>query len=410
MTHLDCDILVVGGGLPGLLLARQLGLKSGAKPWRVIVLDGLPAPKPEAVPPWGLRVFAIAPAVEAGLRAAGAWEQLPAGRVGYYRRMHVWQQASTADGAGSLDFDAADLGATHLGAIVEHDLLRAVLWELVGGTPGVETCTGELAAVPPVASDGHWLLQLADGRRVTARLVVGADGGASQVRSLLGAEGPGWTYGQQAIVAHVASERPHAATAWQCFRTDGPVALLPLADGRSSIVWSVPDARADALLALPDEDFAAELTAATDGVLGALSLTTPRRAFPLAARHTPHYTGARFALVGDAAHQVHPLAGQGVNLGLHDALALAARLAEHRVTVPQADPGDRRVLRRYERERKGDNLATLATIDGLHRLFAASGATVARAAGLGLGLVDRAPVLKRWLARRAMGAADRARS
>ncbi|MBL8226773.1 MAG: FAD-dependent monooxygenase [Chromatiales bacterium] len=410
MTHLDCDILVVGGGLPGLLLARQLGLKSGAKPWRVIVLDGLPAPKPEAVPPWGLRVFAIAPAVEAGLRAAGAWEQLPAGRVGYYRRMHVWQQASTADGAGSLDFDAADLGATHLGAIVEHDLLRAVLWELVGGTPGVETCTGELAAVPPVASDGHWLLQLADGRRVTARLVVGADGGASQVRSLLGAEGPGWTYGQQAIVAHVASERPHAATAWQCFRTDGPVALLPLADGHSSIVWSVPDARADALLALPDEDFAAELTAATDGVLGALSLTTPRRAFPLAARHTPHYTGARFALVGDAAHQVHPLAGQGVNLGLHDALALAARLAEHRVTVPQADPGDRRVLRRYERERKGDNLATLATIDGLHRLFAASGATVARAAGLGLGLVDRAPVLKRWLARRAMGAADRARS
>jgi ubiquinone biosynthesis UbiH/UbiF/VisC/COQ6 family hydroxylase len=410
VTHLDCDILVVGGGLPGLLLARQLGLKSGAKPWRVIVLDGLPAPKPEAVPPWGLRVFAIAPAVEAGLRAAGAWEQLPAGRVGYYRRMHVWQQASTADGAGSLDFDAADLGATHLGAIVEHDLLRAVLWELVGGTPGVETCTGELAAVPPVASDGHWLLQLADGRRVTARLVVGADGGASQVRSLLGAEGPGWTYGQQAIVAHVASERPHAATAWQCFRTDGPVALLPLADGHSSIVWSVPDARADALLALPDEDFAAELTAATDGVLGALSLTTPRRAFPLAARHTPHYTGARFALVGDAAHQVHPLAGQGVNLGLHDALALAARLAEHRVTVPQADPGDRRVLRRYERERKGDNLATLATIDGLHRLFAASGATVARAAGLGLGLVDRAPVLKRWLARRAMGAADRARS
>jgi ubiquinone biosynthesis UbiH/UbiF/VisC/COQ6 family hydroxylase len=409
VTHLDCDILVVGGGLPGLLLARQLGLKSGAKPWRVIVLDGLPAPKPEAVPPWGLRVFAIAPAVEAGLRAAGAWEQLPAGRVGYYRRMHVWQQASTADGAGSLDFDAADLGATHLGAIVEHDLLRAVLWELVGGTPGVETCTGELAAVPPVASDGHWLLQLADGRRVTARLVVGADGGASQVRSLLGAEGPGWTYGQQAIVAHVASERPHAATAWQCFRTDGPVALLPLADGHSSIVWSVPDARADALLALPDEDFAAELTAATDGVLGALSLTTPRRAFPLAARHTPHYTGARFALVGDAAHQVHPLAGQGVNLGLHDALALAARLAEHRVTVPQADPGDRRVLRRYERERKGDNLATLATIDGLHRLFAASGATVARAAGLGLGLVDRAPVLKRWLARRAMGAADSAR-
>lgn len=408
MTALDCDILVVGGGLPGLLLARQLGLASGPRPWRVIVLDGLPAPKPAAVAPWGLRVFAIAPAVEAGLRAAGAWDRLPAGRVGYYRRMHVWQQSSPPDGAGSLDFDAADLGATHLGAIVEHDLLRAVLWELAVATPGVETCAGELAAVAPVAADGHWQLQLADGRRVTARLVVGADGGGSQVRSLLGAAGPAWSYsyGQQAIVAHVASGRPHAATAWQCFRTDGPVALLPLADGRSSIVWSVPDARAKGLLALPDDAFAAELTAATDGVLGALTLTTPRRAFPLVARHAAQYTGARFALVGDAAHQVHPLAGQGVNLGLHDALALAARLAEHRVTVPQADPGDRRPLRRYERERKGHNLATLAMIDGLHRVFAASGATVARAAGLGLGLVDRAPVLKRWLARRAMGVAD----
>lgn len=406
MTGLACDVLVVGGGLPGLLLARELGRVAGARPWRTIVLDALPPPA--AVPPWGLRVFAIAPAVEAGLRAAGAWERLPAGRVSCYTRMHVWQQASSPDGAGSLDFAAADLGTTHLGAIVEHDLLRAVLWELAAATPGVETCTGELAAVPPVAGAGHWLLQLADGRQVTARLVVGADGGDSQARSLLGAAAPARAYGQQAIVAHVASERPHGTTAWQCFCTTGPVALLPLADGRSSIVWSVPDARADALLALPDAAFAAELTAATDGVLGALALTTPRRAFPLAARHAPHYTAHRFALVGDAAHQIHPLAGQGVNLGLHDAMALGAQLAGHHASVPLADPGDRRVLRRYERERKGDNLATLATIDGLHRLFAASGAGVARAAGLGLGLVDRAPVLKRWLARRAMGDARRA--
>jgi ubiquinone biosynthesis UbiH/UbiF/VisC/COQ6 family hydroxylase len=404
VTDLSCDILVVGGGLPGLLLARRLGSACTRRPWRVVVLDGLPPPPAAAVSPWGLRVFAIAPAVEGGLREAGAWDRLPPDRIGYYRRMHVWQEASPPDGAGSLGFDAADLGAPHLGAIVEHDLLRAVLWALVEATPGVETCIGELAAVSPVAGAGHWSLQLVDGRRVTARLVVGADGGGSQVRALFGADGPAWTYGQQAIVAHVASERPHAATAWQCFRADGPVALLPLADGRSSIVWSVPDPRAAELLALPDDAFAAELTSATDGVLGRLALTTPRRAFPLAARHTPHYTGARFALVGDAAHQVHPLAGQGVNLGLHDALVLADRLTEHRAAVPQADPGDRRVLRRYERQRKGDNLATLATIDGLHRLFAAAGASIARAAGLGLGLVDQAPPLKRWLARRAMGA------
>jgi ubiquinone biosynthesis UbiH/UbiF/VisC/COQ6 family hydroxylase len=405
---MDCDILVVGGGLPGLTLARRLAQLSGPRPWRVIVLEGLPPGPMAMTAPIGLRVFAIAPAVEALLRAAGAWQQLPPGRVGYYQRMQVWQEASAPDGAGSLAFDAAMLGSTHLGAIVEHDALRSVLWELAGGSPGVDLCAGELADAAPAHVDGHIVLQLADGRSVAARLVVGADGGASRVRELMGATaGRSWTYGQQAIVAHVACARPHGATAWQCFRSTGPVALLPLADGRASIVWSVPDEQAQLLLAMSAESFASVLTEATAGVLGALSLTTPRRAFPLAARHTHQYTGARFALIGDAAHQVHPLAGQGVNLGLQDAAVLAGLLAVHRNATPRADPGDHTVLRRYARARKGDNLATLATIDGLHRLFTAAGATVARVGGLGLGLVDRAPLLKGWLARQAMGHAPR---
>jgi ubiquinone biosynthesis UbiH/UbiF/VisC/COQ6 family hydroxylase len=404
VSRLDCDILIVGGGLPGLLLACRLALLAGRRPWRVIVLEGSP---PEPVPPaapMGLRVFAIAPAAEASLRSVGAWQRLPPDRVGYYERMQVWQEASAPGGAGSLGFDAATLGATHLGAIVEHDVLRHALWDLAGASPGVELCVGELADAPATDAAGRVVLQLADGRPIGARLVVGADGGASRVRDLLGAHGGrAWSYGQRAIVAHVSSERPHAATAWQCFRADGPVALLPLADGRSSIVWSVPDARATALLALPSAAFATELTVATAGVLGELSLTTPRLHFPLAARHTGQYTGARFALVGDAAHQVHPLAGQGVNLGLKDAATLAGLLAAQRAETPYADPGDRAVLRRYERERKGENLATLATIDGLHRLFTAAGAVAARAGGLGLGVVDRSVLLKRWLARQAMG-------
>jgi ubiquinone biosynthesis UbiH/UbiF/VisC/COQ6 family hydroxylase len=200
----------------------------------------------------------------------------------------------------------------------------------------------------------------------------------------------------------VSSERPHGATAWQRFLAGGPLALLPLADGRSSIVWSCPEEQAGFLASVDEDDFNRELTAASAGVLGELRLTTPRLSFPLAGGHVSRYTGLRYALIGDAAHRVHPLAGQGVNLGFADAAALAETLARH-LAAPHADAGDPLALRRFERWRKSANLSTLAAMEALHRLFTSRVPGVARAAGLGLGAVDRLAPLKSSLAAFATG-------
>jgi ubiquinone biosynthesis UbiH/UbiF/VisC/COQ6 family hydroxylase len=246
-------------------------------------------------------------------------------------------------------------------------------------------------------------VQLADGSELRASLLVGADGAESWVREALRLQSTSREYGQLAVIGHVSSARPHERTAWQCFTRSGPVALLPLADGRSSVVWSCFEAEAREIVALGDDEFGARLTAATGHVLGALRATTPRLAVPLAARHTHRYTGSRFALIGDAAHQIHPLAGQGINLGLLDAAGLAGNVAAHLLQTRCADPGDTRVLRRYERERKGANLLTMAAMEGLHRLFTSDSAALVGMATAGLGAIDRLPLVKRFLADRAAG-------
>jgi 2-octaprenylphenol hydroxylase len=209
-------------------------------------------------------------------------------------------------------------------------------------------------------------------------------------------------YGQQAIVAHVASERPHGHSAWQRFLKEGPLALLPLCDGRCSIVWSCSDTRARDLAAAEEPEFNRAVTEASAGVLGELRLTTRRLSFALAAGHASRYTGMRFALIGDAAHRVHPLAGQGVNLGFLDAATLAEVVADH-LSAKSADPGDPVALRRFERWRKGANLVTLAAMDTLHKLFTTRIVGVSRAAGAGLTLVDRVRPVKHLLAGHAMG-------
>jgi ubiquinone biosynthesis UbiH/UbiF/VisC/COQ6 family hydroxylase len=252
-------------------------------------------------------------------------------------------------------------------------------------------------------------VRLADGTDLRARLLVGADGADSWVRAQLGLPTTSRDYRQLAVVGHVSSECPHERTAWQCFTPGGPVALLPLADGRSSIVWSCFEAEARELVGLTDDEFGARLTAATGRVLGNLRATTPRLALPLVARHTHRYTGARFALVGDAAHQIHPLAGQGINLGLLDVAALAEILASHMLGTRLADPGDALVLRRYERGRKGANLLTMAAMEGLHRVFTSDSAALTRLAAAGLGAVDRLPAVKRLLMAQAAGPPDVAR-
>lgn len=405
-TRSDYDILIVGGGVAGLACACLLRhlLRDRRVPLRIGVLEAQ-APRPlAAAADTGLRVFAIAPAGRVILTASGAWQTLPAGRAAPFERMRVWQSDSTPFGAGSIGFDAAESGAAALGYIVEHDWLRLGLWSALASPAAVPVALLTSSAPAALAMESDAMdVQLNDGTHLRARLLVGADGGDSWVRSQLRLQSTDRPYGQSAVVAHVESDRPHERTAWQCFTPGGPVALLPLADGRSSVVWSCFEPQASELAALSGDDFSARLTAATGGVLGRLRVTTPRLTLPLAARHTHRYTGERFALIGDAAHQIHPLAGQGINLGLQDAAALAGTLATHMLGTHLADPGDALVLRRYERRRKGANLLTMAAMEGLHRVFTSDSPTLTRLATAGLGAVDRLPSIKRLLTEQAAG-------
>jgi 2-octaprenylphenol hydroxylase len=230
---------------------------------------------------------------------------------------------------------------------------------------------------------------------------VGADGRDSRVRTFAGIGVHGWAYDQQAIVATVRTAGPHEDTAWQRFLPGGPLAFLPLWDGRSSIVWSAPAAQTEALMALDEAAFAQELTIAIDGRLGEVLDVGPRGAFPLGLMQVDAYVAPRIALVGDAAHTIHPLAGQGVNLGLLDAAALAEVVGA--AASQGRDPGGLSTLRRYERWRKGHNLAMALAMDGLKRLFGVNWTPVRLARSLGLNLTDRAALLKRLFMRQAMG-------
>jgi 2-octaprenylphenol hydroxylase len=248
------------------------------------------------------------------------------------------------------------------------------------------------------------VVALGDGRTLSASLVVGSDGAASLSRKLAGIETAGWNYDQRAFVTHVRTEHPHARTAWQRFLADGPIAFLPLADGRSSIVWTTRPEHAERLASCSPEEAAQEIENALDGALGKVEVAAPRVHFPLRLTHARQYCKERFALVGDAAHSIHPLAGQGVNLGFLDCAALVEVLA--RELEHAGDPAalaELRVLRRYERWRKSENLIALGLVDGLNRLFSTSDGTLSWMRRTGLGAVDRSALAKRFFMGRAMG-------
>lgn len=391
-------VLIVGGGPVGLGVAALLMSNPQAERWTVRLLEPNPAPD------WSdadvdLRVYALSRASQHVLESAGAWSGIAARRASPYRRMHVWEGEYSAS-VGALAFDSAELGEPDLGHIVEDRLIRHCLVETLSARANVELAFGTELADVRVTADGVEVTTR-DGREMTADVLLAADGGASKVRGLLELPVISVPYGQEAVVAHVGTEQPHAETAWQRFLRTGPIALLPLEDGRSSIVWSTSSDRAQALLRLGDDDFMAEVAAATDHVLGAITSASARVSFPLRAVHARQYCAQRVALIGDAAHTVHPLAGQGMNLGLLDAAVLAEVLqdAVHR----GEDPGDLRVLRRYERRQKGRNLRTVLAMDVLHRLFTRAGPMLAPARVCGLTLVDSLPFVKHAFVREALG-------
>jgi 2-octaprenylphenol hydroxylase len=398
----DFDVVVVGGGSVGATFAALLPTVAGIEARRIGLLEReLRSPLRPAPPPaeTGLRVSAISRASERILGVAGAWPAVLASSPCPYERMHVWPSDAGPHSAAALRFEAAALHEPNLGHIVENRALQDAALEAFRASGGqclaaqVTALEFEPRTIRVHGDDGSW----------RARLVVGADGGRSAVRALAGFDARIEDYAQLGVVARVRPERSHEFTAWQRFLGHGTLALLPLASGECSIVWSLPRAEAERLLAAPAKQFEQELTDASAAVLGQLNLTSGRVAPPLRRLLAPRYAIERVVLIGDAAHVVHPLAGQGVNLGLLDAAALAETLGAAR--AEGEDPGALRVLRRYERWRKGENEAMSATFDAFNAFFATGQGAVARLAQRGLGWVDRIEVVKRFFLERALGTA-----
>lgn len=353
-------ITIVGAGMTGLGLAALL---ANDRRIRLRVVDAGPAPT--TTDDVGLRVSALSPGSVAMLRDAGAWQRIASRRICTYDRMRVWDAGSPPEGPETLRFDADEFALPELGTIVENELVRFALFEGLLSTDAV------LEFDTPIES----LARTADGFRLVmetgaldTNLLVGADGGRSPVREAMEADDGRQPYGQTALVTHVRTRLPHGNTARQRFLPTGPLGMLPLSDGRVSIVWSTHPDAAESLLALDDDALGQALTEASDAVLGEMSIAGPRGAFPLASAHAERYVDAGVALIGDAAHTVHPLAGQGVNLGFADAAELAAVLL---AALDAGEyPADRPVLRRYERARRGANDAMIRLLSGLNRLFA----------------------------------------
>ena len=383
------DVLIAGAGLVGVALASALARLR----LKVVLLDGAgprPVPEPDS---WDTRVYAISPGSAAFLASLGAWQALECDRIEAIETMRI-----TGDAGATLEFSAYELGERALAWIVEERSLHAAL------LPQIHTSFLDFVAGARFASlawsTDEGTLALADGRRYSARLIVGADGVHSWVRHAAGVDAAPRSYGQQGVVANFECELAHHGCARQWFREDGSVlAWLPLPGRRISIVWSAPDALAAELLALAPEAFALRVADAGGSALGTLSLITAPAAFPLSSMRLATPIANRMALVGDAAHGIHPLAGQGVNLGFGDARVLAEVLAER---GPVADAGAPILLERYARRRAEPILAMHAVTDGLVRLFRPHGGLVGRIRNAGLSAVDRLPIVKRALAQPAL--------
>ena len=393
MKKSEVDVAIVGAGPVGCVLA--LGLARGGI--RTALIEAR-APRPWASETMDLRVYALSRASQNTLHRLGAWDRIERTRACPYTAMQVWE----ADGKSRVEFKAEDVDELNLGHIVEGALVVDALVERVRATPDIAWhCPAALQKLD--ITDDAAELSLEDGTRISAKLVVGADGARSRVREWAGIHARESSYEQNAVVAHLKPEQDHGHIARQVFHSTGPLALLPLSDGRVSIVWSTRPDHAEELLAMNEQDFGAAVTEASERALGPLALASERASFPLRRLHANNYVAPRVALAGDAAHVVHPLAGQGMNLGLLDAAALSEVILDAR--RGNSDVDDYLVLRRYERWRHAENLAMQSAFGGFNQLFGVEGPGARSVRGFGMQLFNQFGPAKRLAIRIALGLA-----
>lgn len=388
--HPHYDVLIIGGGMVGATLACALA----EQPLQVGLIDPAPQAPGVADGRFDLRVSAITRASQRMFMALGVWEAMTARRVSPFREMHVWE------GRQALHFDSAELSEPYLGHIIENSVITASLYELLTQQANLRLSMGQ--SCRHLERDGDaWRVQLADGTHLSASLLVGADGSRSWLRQQLQIAVRGWDYDQAALVTYVKTQMPHQETAWQRFLPRGPLAFLPLTEGYSSIVWSTAPEHAAQLCTMDAAQFAQELENAFESRLGAIIETGPRATFPLRFLMADHYIQDGVALVGDAAHTIHPLAGQGVNLGLLDAAALAEVIAEAKRA--RRDIASLQSLRRYERWRKAENMSMLVMVDQLQRLYGLQQPAWRWLRDTGMGLINALAPVKQELIEHAMG-------
>ncbi|MCL1045430.1 FAD-dependent monooxygenase [Shewanella electrodiphila] len=385
------DVAIVGGGMVGL--ATAIGLAEANL--NVVVID---AGQTEAVSGEPrLRVSAINKASERLLTNLGAWQYIDQARTAPYQKMAVWDK----DGLGKIAFDAASISEPSLGAIIENQSISYALAKRTSELTNITHLEGQRLERIAFGERESWLT-LDNGENLSAALVVAADGANSWVRTQCQIPLTFWDYGHHAIVATIRTSQPHEDTARQVFLADGPLALLPLyEDNLCSIVWSVSPQEAERLLALSPEEFSKALTAASDGRLGICEQVSERQSHPLRMRYARHFARHRLLLAGDAAHTIHPLAGQGVNLGFLDAASIIETVSE--LHDAGKDLGDYANLRALERWRKAEAIEMISAMEGFKRLFAGSNPVKKALRDLGLNLIDNVAGLKTVFIKQAIG-------
>ncbi|MDO9620751.1 MAG: FAD-dependent monooxygenase [Moraxellaceae bacterium] len=389
------DLVVVGAGMVGSLFVLKLLQSPLAKDLRIAVIEGQQSVAPAG--DYALRVSSLSLASEALIESVGCGEELQSHRHCRFTDMKVWD----ADGTGNVHFRAKEAGESHLGSLYENDSIQAVLSQALWQQPQVTAfCPDRLANAERLLQG--WSIQTQSGAVLNTPLLIAADGALSQTREMAGIQCKQWDYQQQGLVATIRTELSHANTAWQRFMGSGPLAFLPLDNPHyCSIVWTLPSAQAQLMLDSAEEDFNAALAMAFEHKLGVVEVIGKRAAFPLVARHAEHYVLSGLALIGDAAHSIHPLAGQGVNLGLLDAAALANRLVQGLAKGLKLH--DDFNLRRYSRDRRGHNELFMHSMTGMEWLFASDIPALRMARNQGMHWFNRSGPIKQMVMGAALG-------